>query len=128
MNDFPAVDFVKGYSEVAKDRMSPFRTPAIQRLGMCGVFASNAVPVLLPILNDRDSRTLQSTIIALGRIGCQAEIVVPALKDLLSDPDPRISMAAASALRKFGYDAPGLSQVPRVIHPLPPTRTNERYY
>ena len=130
-NQIPADILIEGLSLIAKDaknRTPPFQTPAIQRLGMCGPLASNAVPILLQVLDEHNSMTLQSTIFALGKIGCQTEVVVPALSNLLSDPDPRIQMSAASALRAFGYDAPFQSQVPRVIHPRPPVQTKERYF
>jgi hypothetical protein len=130
-NQIPADILIEALSVIANNptsRISPFQTPAIQRLGMCGPLASNAVPILMRILDEHNSMTLQSTIIALGRIGCQPEVVVPALTNLLSDPDLRIRMSAASALRAFGYDAPFQSQVPRVIHPRPPVQTKERYF
>lgn len=119
---------IEGLALIAKDRTSPFQTPAIQRLGGFGPRATTAVPILVQILNDRNSRTLQSTILALGKIRSQPEVVVPALSNLLSDTDPRIFMSAASALREFGYDVPSQPRV-RPVWPLAPGRTNQiRYY
>jgi hypothetical protein len=128
-NQAPDDILIEGFSQIAKDNRSPFQTPAIERLGMYGPLASNAVPMLVEILDSHNPRVLQSTIIALVRIKSQPELVVPALTNLLRDPDPRISMAAASALRGFGYDAPFQSQVVRPMWPLAPGSTNQvRYY
>jgi hypothetical protein len=127
-NEISADVLMEGFCEIAKDRTSMFQAPAIQRLGQYGPLASNAVPILMQVLEQHHSMTLQSTILALGKIRSQPEVVVPALTNLLSDPDIRIQMSAASALREFGYDGPLQSQVPRVIHPPPPVRPKERYY
>jgi hypothetical protein len=116
-NQIPADILIQGLSQIVKDTTSPFQTFAIERLGRYGPLASNAVPILIEILNGHNPRALQSTIIALGRIRSQAEVVVPALTNLLSDPELRIRMSAVSALREFGYEVPGVSQVPRVMHP-----------
>jgi len=124
-NQIPADILIEGFSLIAGDRRSPIQTPAIQRLGMCGRLASNAVPILIQVLNEHNSMTLQSTILALGKIGSQPEVVVPALTNLLRYPDSRIQMSAGSALRAFGYDAPVQSQVTRPVWPLAPGRTNE---
>jgi hypothetical protein len=109
-NPVPGDILIEGLTLIVEDamkssRLPPFQTPAIQHLGMYGPLASNAVPILIEVLNFHDSMTLQSTIIALGRIRSHPEVVIPALTNLLSDPDPRIQMSAASALRAFGYDA-----------------------
>jgi hypothetical protein len=132
-NEIPAGILIEGLSLIVNEakkssRIPPFQAPAIQRLGMYGPLASNAVPILMEVLDFHDSMTLQSTIIALGKIRSQPEVVVPALTNLLNDADPRIKMSAASALREFGYNVPFQPQVPRVIHPPPPAQTKERYF
>jgi hypothetical protein len=124
-NEIPAEVLIEGFSRIAKDGRSPFQTPAIERLGLYGLVASNAVPILLPMLSDRNPVVRQTAIRALGEIQSQAEVVVPALKNLLDDPDLGSRMAAASALRAFGYAVQVPSQGTRPIWPLAPGRTNE---
>jgi HEAT repeats len=128
-NQIPAAILIEGFLQIGRDTRSPFQTPAIQRLGLCGAFASNAVPILLTILKDQKPYVRQAAIRALGQIKSQPDLVVPALSDLLKDSDPRIQTSAASALREFGYDMPTQSQVPRVMHPPRATQRDEnRFY
>ena len=127
-NQATAAIIIEGLCRVAQDRAFGFQMSAIQRLGKCGPQASNAVPILVQILDAHNSMTLSSTIGALGQIRCQPEIVIPALTNLLSDPNPGTRMAASSALREFGYDVPFEVPVPRVIYPPPPVRPKERYF
>jgi hypothetical protein len=125
MNQIPRDVWIEGNCLIAQDGTSPFRTLAIERLGMFGSLASNAVPVLMRILNEEQNsstiqpailaprtfhpilapRMLHPTIRALGEIRCQPEVVVPALINLLSDPNASTRLDAATALRAFGYDA-----------------------
>lgn len=81
---------IEGLSRVAQDRAFGFRIAAIQRLGKCGPLASNAVPMLVQILDEHNSMTRSSTVRALGEIRSRPEIVIPTLTNLLSDPDPGI--------------------------------------
>jgi hypothetical protein len=129
-NEIPADILIGGFSMIANDRPSPFQTPAIERLGLYGLLASNAVPDLMQMVYQSYPLARQAAIRALGQIHCQPEVVVPALNDLLTDPDRGTQTAAAEALRAFGYDVPipVQSQVPRLIHPPPPVRPKERYF
>jgi hypothetical protein len=130
-NEIPAEILIEGFSMIAKERWSPYQMPAIERLGLYGLLASNAVPVLLQIVHNSYSLVRQVAIRALGQINSEPEVVVPELNNLLNDPDPGTQTAAASALRAFGYDVTipwEAQQVPRVIHPPPPVRPKVRYF
>jgi HEAT repeats len=129
-NQTPADILIEGFLLIAKDVKSPFRVPAIEGVGIYGPLASNAVPALLPILNDQSPFVCQAAIRALGDIRSQPDVVVPALSDLLTSPHPGTPAAAALALRAFGYDVPipSQTQVPRVIHPPRPVPPKERYF
>ena len=122
-----AAVLVEGLCRVAEDRTMMFRATAIQRLGQLGPTASNAVPMLVQILNKHEPISLQWTIRALGEIKSQPEVVVPALTNLLSDPDMFTRLSAASALRAFGYNVEPLPSGFRSPAPYLPKRT-ERYF
>jgi hypothetical protein len=111
-NEISADVLIEGFLQIARDGGSPIpgfgiQSYAIERLGMYGPLASNAVPVLLPILNDFRWRTheAEAAIRALGQIRSRPEVVVPALTNVLNNAGPETQVAAASALRAFGYDA-----------------------
>jgi hypothetical protein len=130
MNQTPADILIEGYLLIAKDVRSPFRVPAIEGVGIYGSLASNAVPALLPILNEQSPLVCQAAIRALGEIGAQPDVVVPALSNLLNSPHPGTPATAANALRAFGYDVPipVETQVPHLIHPPRPVPPKERYF
>ena len=121
MNQVPADIVVEGLSRIAQDSSSPFRIPAIQRLGTFGPAASNSVPALLKIIEEKSPIMPQITIRALGEIKSRPDLVVPALSNLLNDPNPGTRMAASSALRGFGYNVQFQPQPPdRSGIPSPP--------
>ena len=97
---------IEGLLRVAKERAFHFETAAILRLGGYGPMASNAVPLLVQIVNEHNPLTRQIAIRALGQIKSQAEVAVPALMDLANDPDPGTRSMAVQALRAFGYVGP----------------------
>ena len=97
---------IGGLIRVAQDSTSAFRPAAIGRLGMFGAAASEAVPVLLPLVDDREMMVRLMAINALGQIHAQPDVAIPALTNHLADPDRLTQMAAFSALRAFGYIAP----------------------
>jgi len=127
-NQIPADIMVDGLSRIAQDSMSMFRIPAIQRLGMFGTAASNAVPALLQIAGRKDPLVRHMAIRALVEIKAQPDLVVAALTNLLTDSDPGTQMAAVSALCAFGYNAEFRPHVPNLLAmPAPayvPGRTN----
>jgi hypothetical protein len=99
-----------GLRGIAADRTAITRSAAINRLGMVGVSASNAVPVLISVLEEQNSMLKQMVIHALGGIREPAELVIPALTNCLSDSDFSVRMSAASTLQRLGYavDLPSL--------------------
>jgi len=115
-NQMPSEIMIDGLLLIVRDRTFAFRTAAIQRLGGCGPMASNAVPMLVQILNKHDPISLRLAIWALGQIKSQPEVVVPALMKLPSDPDMGTRMSAVTALRAFGYE---MQPEPNGFTPLP---------
>lgn len=71
-------------------------------LGMIGAKAKNAVPILIPLLENEHEEIRQATVRALGDIGSSAKDSIPALKQALDDKNPDIRIAAAEALKKIG--------------------------
>jgi hypothetical protein len=123
-----AAVLVDGLCRVAEDRTMMFRMTAIEHLGQFGPTASNAVPMLLKILNNHDPISMHWTIRALGQIKSQPEVVVPALTNLLNDPDLGTRVSAASALRAFGYNVQPLPSGFMSPAPYPPKPMRERYF
>src|SRR5690349_61531 len=111
-NQTPADILTEGLIRIARDATGPFCIAAIQRLGMFGPAASNAVPALLPMIHDSNPMMRHMAIRALGQIKSQPDIVIPALTNLLSDPDPGSQTAAVSALHGFGYNAQFQPHIP----------------
>jgi hypothetical protein len=118
-NAIPTDVAVEGLSRIIQDSGTPFRIMGIQRLGMMGPTASNAVPALLAVATGKDLMTRNMATRALGQIKSQPDLVIPALTNLLSDGDPSVRMAAVSALREYGYDAQFQPMVPNSF-PTPP--------
>jgi HEAT repeat protein len=106
VEQIPCDIMVEGLSRVALDPLKHFQIPAIQQLMLIGPAASNAVPVLLKIVEEPNSLRRQMAIHALGQIKARPDLVVPALTNLLDSGDMRTQIAARSALRAFGYDVP----------------------
>jgi hypothetical protein len=125
-NQIPNDLIVEGLSRIIQDSASPFRIAAIQRLGMLGPAASNAVPALLAMATGNDPMK-RMAIQALGETKSQPDLVVQVLTNLLSDPDPSIRMITVSTLRAFGYNAqfqPYPNQFRTPGPPYVPGRTN----
>jgi HEAT repeat protein len=101
---------VPGLVRIYKKKISPdsiSRTAA--SLGYIGRPASNAVPVLLRAVDDRDGEVRRGAIFALGQIRAEPAEVVPALIASLQDPySSRGSpnrVLAAQALGGYGVQA-----------------------
>ena len=121
-NPISAELMAAGLSRIVQDSSSPHRIPALQRLGLLGPAASNAVPNLLLLLADTSpmrSVVRHGIVRALANIKNQPQLVVPALTNLLNDPDLGLRMAAANALRQFGYQATPQASMPPRYSPLP---------
>jgi HEAT repeat protein len=104
-NQIPAELLIQGLLLVAQDSTPGFRPSAVDRLGMLGPAASNAVQTLLSFLHDQNPMTRHFTLRALGQIKARPDLVIPALTNLLSDHDLGVQMAAVSTLSVFGYNA-----------------------
>jgi HEAT repeat protein len=75
------------------------RQLAVKALDFMGPKAEAAVPLLAPLLNDKDDEYLRLTAIsALGRIGAPAQAAVPALTQTLEDDSAIVRLRAAVAL------------------------------
>jgi len=75
--------------------------------------ATQAVPVLIEALRDKDRKDRNSIVWALGSLRSRPQDCVPVLMDALGDEDPFVRTCAGFALRDFGRDA--RAAVPRLI-------------
>lgn len=75
------------------------REDALQRLARLGPPAAEAVPAIIPLLNDRLLLHRYLAIETLGAIGPAAAQSLPALRQLLVDQEQVVRDAAADALR-----------------------------
>lgn len=75
------------------------REDALQRLARLGPAAAEAVPAIIPLLDDRLPLHRYLAADTLGAIGPAAAQSLPALRQLLVDQDPVVRDAAADALR-----------------------------
>jgi len=86
------------------------RCRAAVALGLIGAAAEPAVPTLVKMLDDPETR--RDAMDALGCIGRRADIAVPALTKALTDPDRDMQWMAVVSLGDFGERAtnaiPGL--------------------
>ncbi|MGL5062020.1 MAG: HEAT repeat domain-containing protein, partial [Microcoleus sp.] len=73
--------------------------------GIIGAEAKNAVPQLIPLLQDSDADVRSNAATALGRIGAEAKTTVPRLIPLLQDSHPLVRINAAFALGEIGAEA-----------------------
>lgn len=116
-----------GLSGIAADKSAFTRSAAISRLGMMGSRASNAVPVLLTILEEQNPMLHQTVNYALGSIREPAELVIPALTNQLGSHDFAVRATAAAALNRIGYRvdlnvlAVPRDDAPRDFSPFNPT-------
>ncbi len=106
INVVPSDVAVAGLCGVARNPVSVFRHSAIMHLGMMGSAASNAVPVLLELLDDTNRLVRSMAIRSLGRIHAQPDLVIPVLTNRLDAADGMTQMDAYLALREYGYNAP----------------------
>ncbi|MGC3961251.1 MAG: HEAT repeat domain-containing protein [Verrucomicrobiota bacterium] len=102
-NDAAVRALVVGLSGIVADKSALTRSAAISRLSMMGSRASNAVPVLLTILEEQNPMLRQTVNHALGSIREPAELVIPALTNQLGSRDLAIRATAAAALNRIGY-------------------------
>lgn len=75
--------------------------------------ATQAVPVLIEALGDKDRKDRNSVVWALGSLKSRPQDCVPVLTEALGDADPFVRTCAGFALRDFGRDA--RAAVPRLI-------------
>ena len=134
-NQFPVETQVEGLRLIIRHSLPGSVSPimALQRLGALGSAASNAIPDLVPLLNDRNPITRRTTIRALGDIKAQPDVIIPILTNLLHNGDMMTQIDAAAALRAYGYNAQFRPNTPSVGMPhsslsrptnlfVPPTR------
>ncbi len=81
------------------------RLPALQALERFGPAASDAVPAILPHLDDRDRRVREQVARVLGHLAVDAHVVAPALARALDDVRFQVRVRAAWALGEFGAAA-----------------------
>ncbi len=79
---------------------------ALQQLAMLGPGAAEALPVLVPVLQDEQALHRYLAVETLGAIGPQAAAAVPALTKLLTDDDQVVRESAAEALASIGGAGP----------------------
>ncbi|BFU95878.1 MAG: conserved protein of unknown function [Nitrospira sp.] len=77
------------------------REDALQRLARLGPPSADAVPAIIPFLNDRLPLHRYLAVEALGAIGPAAAQALPALRQILADHDPVVRDAVADALRSI---------------------------
>lgn len=88
-------------AEVRRDG-STFRGDAIAAIAELGADAKPAIPALLEMLKEKDSRIRVVSADALGRIGEASKEVVAALEAMLDDPKEKAAIAAADSLSMLG--------------------------
>jgi hypothetical protein len=81
------------------------RASAAQALDTLGESASQAVPELLPTLEDRNGSVRMTTALALGKMTGRAEEIIPDLLPLLNDRNINVANAAAWSMGQFGHQA-----------------------
>ncbi|SLM48349.1 conserved protein of unknown function [Nitrospira japonica] len=88
------------------------REEALQRLARLGPPAAEAVPAIVPLLDDRLPLHRYLAVETLEAIGPGAAHVLPALRRLLDDPDPIVREAVAVALRSIESATPATGATP----------------
>ncbi|WP_371494346.1 HEAT repeat domain-containing protein [Kitasatospora sp. NBC_00374] len=86
---------LRALADYPEFRCAAWAATACAELGL-----SRAVPLILPLLTDREPLTRSTACEALGRFGDPA--AVPALVDLLDDPAEHVRAGAAAALGAIG--------------------------
>nr|MBI3611601.1 HEAT repeat domain-containing protein [Nitrospirota bacterium] len=79
---------------------------ALQQLAMLGPGAAEALPAIMPVLQDEQALHRYLAVEVLGAIGPQATSAVPALTRLLTDEDAVVRESAAEALATIGGAGP----------------------
>ncbi len=77
------------------------RTFLAKALGNMGASAKPAVPHLIAMLKEFDTRPRVAAATALGSIGWEARTALGALTEALDDEDNRVVRAATAALKKI---------------------------
>lgn len=93
---------VSALNDAIRDPDPDVRRSAASALGRIGAPAEDAVPELIPLLDDQSAAVRAEAARALGRIGTAAREAIPALIGRLSDPDSVVRAEAAGALGRFG--------------------------
>ena len=93
--DTNAAQAVPALIEYVRIPANQFRQSAINALGNIGLAASNAVPYIMPCLDEDDQHLQGTSIYALGRIGPPARRAIPAIRALLTDEPNRFLAANA---------------------------------
>ena len=88
----------------------------VQRLGLIGKAAKDAVPVLIEVLAEDNTDLTCTVATALGNIGPEARAAVPALGDALKATNASIKWTVAETLGKLGQEA--IAAVPSLSHAL----------
>lgn len=86
---------------------------AVRAVAEFGPAAGDAVPKLIPLLDDPDPAVRRNACRTLGRIGAAARSAVPALTARLTDPNPPVREYAAKALGWIGPSA--ASAIPELV-------------
>jgi HEAT repeat protein len=93
------------------------RSSAVRAIGYMGPAGADAVPILVKLLKDPDSKVSGWVLFSLGEIGPPAASAVPVLIKLLRDPNRNIRQFSARALGQIGPAAntavPALREVMR---------------
>jgi HEAT repeat protein len=82
---------------MAISRVKYEREAALSRIG------EDAIPSLLPLLEDANGEVRLSAVNILGAMGKSAKSAIPKLIPLLKDEDSEVRSSAAEALKKLGY-------------------------
>lgn len=108
-----------------KNRDAMVEPYAVSALGNMGPKARVAIPDLIKMLNDDNSKYLSTVVNALEQIHAEPELVVPALAKTLKNNCRSTRHFAAKALKTFGPKAS--SAVPELIESLKDTDSTVQY-
>jgi hypothetical protein len=89
---------------MAGDRPDEGGFIAIQALGMMRSLASNAMPQLCIIAQDKNrTRGRLHAVVALGRIGPSARSAVPVLREVLTETNQELRVASLRSIAEIGF-------------------------
>ncbi len=77
------------------------RSQAARRLAMVRPAPVEAIPVLVKMLNDKETESRRAAVAALGSFGHLAQDAVLPLNSALSDPDPTVRALAEESLKQI---------------------------